>query len=236
VTDEGRISQFALNRDATAGTAGGITTDAIFAWSDRVEENLARFALTRGSAFAWSGQQILESNVGLTAAGDLTAGSVSRLFVESIGEEESAAVVLHPGPGREYTAATFDGDDVDFETLENGAIRLVIHGSGVLELATGVGLGDEPGLPAALRLSAIYPNPAPGAVTVAYEISHAGPVSVRIYNVLGQLVDVVADEHHSPGAHTRKWDATSPGLPSGLYLVEVRSGTAIDRSTFILRR
>ena len=53
-------------------------------------------------------------------------------------------------------------------------------------------------------------------------LSEAGYVSVKIYNVMGQLVSTLIDQDMNPGYHTINWNAND--MSSGMYLVRVHAG------------
>lgn len=83
------------------------------------------------------------------------------------------------------------------------------------------GVGDEsPQL--ADYLGVCHPNPFNPSTTVEYSIRRAGHVSLRVYNVAGQLVATLVDEAQNPGLGLRSatWDGRDDqGRPvsSGIY-------------------
>lgn len=70
-------------------------------------------------------------------------------------------------------------------------------------------------VPGSFRLGT-YPNPFNSGTTIEYEVPSPGMVSVKIYNMLGQAIDIVAEGIGNPGVHRARWDAA--GFPSGMYL------------------
>ena len=67
------------------------------------------------------------------------------------------------------------------------------------------------------RQSAVesFPNPFSTSTTIEYEIKEAGPVSLKIFNNIGQEVITLVNEHQSKGTHQVKWNAD--GMPAGIY-------------------
>ncbi|MCB0546150.1 MAG: T9SS type A sorting domain-containing protein, partial [Phaeodactylibacter sp.] len=67
----------------------------------------------------------------------------------------------------------------------------------------------------------LYPNPASGSVTLAFETAYFGAAVFYLYNAIGQPLKT---EHLSlePGAF--RTGIELDGLPAGVYLVEVRYG------------
>lgn len=74
---------------------------------------------------------------------------------------------------------------------------------------------------AALRFALdTYPNPASGAVTVAFELERAQEVQVAVFNVLGRRVAVLAEGAMPAG--TQRLALDTAVLPSGTYVVRVQ--------------
>jgi hypothetical protein len=65
-----------------------------------------------------------------------------------------------------------------------------------------------------------YPNPFNPKTTIKYSIKERSHVSVKIYNVLGQLVKTLVNEEKIPGVYVKQWDSrNNAGNPvaSGVY-------------------
>ena len=50
-----------------------------------------------------------------------------------------------------------------------------------------------------------------------------GQVSMMVYNLVGQVVDVLVDGYMNAGYHNVTWDAAN--VPSGVYIVKVTTGS-----------
>ncbi len=70
-------------------------------------------------------------------------------------------------------------------------------------------------LPDEFSLSQNYPNPFNPSTTIGFSIKEAGSYSIRIYNMLGQLVEVLGQREYTPGSYKIIWNAG--GLSSGIY-------------------
>ncbi len=79
------------------------------------------------------------------------------------------------------------------------------------------GVNDQPltAIPATLQLSQNYPNPFNPATTVRFGLPRRSFVSVKIYNLLGQLVTTLLQGTEGPGFRSVVWDAHD--APSGIY-------------------
>ena len=103
------------------------------------------------------------------------------------------------------------------------------------ETMTAVAVDGEagPDRPLALTLEAPRPNPARGVVRLRYGLPASGEVTVRVLDALGREVTVLASGEAATGWHTAEW---SPSVASGVYVVEVRSGDAVEHQRLTLVR
>ena len=90
--------------------------------------------------------------------------------------------------------------------------------------------GDSQGL--AFALMPISPNPTVRHATVRYVIpGSAGAgvqASVKVFDISGRLVRVLAAGPHTPGAHTVTWDglnSVGARLGAGVFFVELAAGS-----------
>ncbi len=67
-----------------------------------------------------------------------------------------------------------------------------------------------------------YPNPFNPSTIIRYDMPAGGPVSIRLYNVLGQEVLALVNDIQPAGRHTVTLDASS--LASGTYFYRMQSG------------
>jgi hypothetical protein len=96
-------------------------------------------------------------------------------------------------------------------------------------------------VPAKFSLAQNYPNPFNPQTTIRYEISGnlATPVqtTLKIYNLLGQLVRTLVDEPKSSGAYEVIWDGKdSQGeqVSSGVYFYRMTAGNFSESKKMIL--
>jgi hypothetical protein len=65
-----------------------------------------------------------------------------------------------------------------------------------------------------------YPNPFNPVTTIAFELPKASHVKVAVYNLLGQEVSTLVDDHLSAGHHEVEWNGMSDKgqrVSSGVY-------------------
>ena len=78
-------------------------------------------------------------------------------------------------------------------------------------------------LPSRFELHQNYPNPFNPTTTIQFDLPLAADVDLRVFDLLGREVAVLAQGRMPAGSHTQQWDAKS--LASGLYLAVLRAGS-----------
>ncbi len=63
-----------------------------------------------------------------------------------------------------------------------------------------------------------YPSPASNQLTFSFGMPTEAHASIKIYNMQGQLVDVVFDQTLSTGTYTYEWDIPAEKFTSGQYI------------------
>ena len=77
-----------------------------------------------------------------------------------------------------------------------------------------------------------YPNPFNPSTNINLTLDMDANISVKVYNVTGQLVDVVAEGFYSPSSY--KWTWNAENLASGVYFVKTQVGTDIHTEKIML--
>lgn len=79
--------------------------------------------------------------------------------------------------------------------------------------------------PYPIQLHQNYPNPFNTSTVIAYEIPEPGMITVRIYNLAGQLIRTLIDEYQAAGQHQVSWngrDAAGKDVASGMYVAAMQ--------------
>jgi hypothetical protein len=90
-------------------------------------------------------------------------------------------------------------------------------------IITNVDIARNPVVPVSFALAQNYPNPFNPSTHIAYSVPVASPVNLKIYNVLGQIVMTLVDEHQLPGEYTVRFDASK--LSTGVYFYSLHAGS-----------
>ncbi|MDX1531256.1 MAG: glucoamylase family protein, partial [Rhodothermales bacterium] len=102
--------------------------------------------------------------------------------------------------------------------MQNEAILLGLDRAGFEETATDAA---PDAAPLVLALD-VFPNPFARRAVVRFTTPTAGPVRLRVYDLLGRHIATLADGVHPVGAHPVAWPAAD--LASGVYVLQLEAG------------
>lgn len=77
-------------------------------------------------------------------------------------------------------------------------------------------------IPFTFALHQNYPNPFNSQTTITYELKENAQVSLKIYNIFGQLVETIENDYKTTGYHSVLWNASN--VSSGLYFYQIEAG------------
>jgi hypothetical protein len=77
-------------------------------------------------------------------------------------------------------------------------------------------------IPTEYKLYQNYPNPFNPATIIQYQIPKDGPVTLKIYNLLGREIKTLVNGYKKLGSYSVNFDAS--GLSSGVYIYILKSG------------
>lgn len=88
------------------------------------------------------------------------------------------------------------------------------------------------------ELSQNFPNPFNPASTIRYGLPHAERVTLRVYNMLGEVVaTLIENELKTPGYHTAIWNGRNAGgerAGSGVYVYKLQAGSFTQSRKMLL--
>jgi hypothetical protein len=79
-----------------------------------------------------------------------------------------------------------------------------------------------------------YPNPFNPATTINYQLPEKNYVSLKVYDILGNLVTSLVEQEMDAGYYTVNWNASQ--LASGIYIYRIISGTYVSTKKMILMK
>ena len=107
--------------------------------------------------------------------------------------------------------------------LNNGVPELTDYYSGlILERPEVKIVSDLENIASNFKLNQNYPNPFNLITTIRYAIPEKSYVTLTIYNVAGQVVDILVNKKVEPGYYTVQWDAST--FSTGVYLYRITAG------------
>ena len=122
--------------------------------------------------------------------------------------------------------------------LTAGAHTFTLSGSGVSidyvqlikeDVVSGVADGTQP---FAFALEQNYPNPFNPSTTISFSLAKASNVNLTIYNVLGQRVGTLVNNHLDAGSHTVNFNAAK--FASGVYFYRLEAGSYVSLKKMML--
>lgn len=113
---------------------------------------------------------------------------------------------------------TVNGNNKHFYESENGA--------GLID-------GDNKPISDDYKLNQNFPNPFNPSTKISYKINIEGKVTLQVFNLVGQVVEVLVNEFQKPGRYEVEFDAGN--LPSGVYLykLQINDFTSVKRMTLL---
>jgi len=100
------------------------------------------------------------------------------------------------------------------------------------------GLGDDEGtLPIAFELAQNSPNPFTAQTRISFVLQEEGPISLEVFNLLGQKVKTLQDGYLQAGEYESGWDGcddNGKALSSGIYFYRLVSGDGLECKKMLL--
>ncbi|UCE67211.1 MAG: T9SS type A sorting domain-containing protein, partial [Candidatus Zixiibacteriota bacterium] len=153
-----------------------------------------------------------------------------------------------PDNGDFHLMATYCGDTLDSPCIDGGDPNILDSlldcswGLGGLRSDMGAyGGGDslitgifEEYIPPPRRFLLLqnYPNPFNAKTTIRYSLPNKSEISLSVYNLLGQQVEMLFEGIQEAGEHTVTWDVSA--LPSGIYFARLETRCRTENIKMVL--
>ncbi len=238
--DTGDANNFIITYGSVV--AKNITADIMFIPEGKEEEDLGDIFLRPNVSIASInlgslGEGILQIKFNqystldyLTLVNDLNTADIETLRMISAEHSESGGVLrlLDGDPDQQY-AEIYPGQQIDFVFREGShtqpKIQYVLKTVGRYETDT-LGAYNKLAkttagiiIPKEYKLYDNYPNPFNPGTQIKYSIKENGFVTLKVYDVLGNEVAVLANEEKQAGTYTVTFDAGN--LASGIYFYSI---------------
>jgi hypothetical protein len=120
--------------------------------------------------------------------------------------------------------------------IKHGIYTLSTHW---FELQKGAGVNEDQPMPSRFALSQNFPNPFNPLTTIEYELPQNSHVRLEIYNLLGQKITTLADNHQPAGHYHLIWngrDSHGNNVASGIYFYKLTAGIFTQVKKMVLTR
>ncbi len=122
-------------------------------------------------------------------------------------------------------------DRLNLTSEEESIIRQALNGTGTT--------GTRPILPKAFTLGQNAPNPFNPSTTIRYTVPEGNQeyVTLKVYDLRGQLVRTLVDRFVESGAYSVIWDGTDEtgrDVSSGVYFYRMKAGDFVQTRKMVL--
>jgi hypothetical protein len=100
-------------------------------------------------------------------------------------------------------------------------------------------VADEENIPVSYSLSQNYPNPFNPETNIEFTFLKSGQIKIEIFNILGQKVKTLMDEHLKAGHYVMDWDGRDDSgkeVSSGVYLYRMQTSESSQTKKMVLLR
>ncbi len=196
------------------------TTDGGLSWTD-VEGNLAG---PSGPSIRWATMFYLDDQL------QVFLGTSVGVLSTSVLDGAATVWALEAGDAIGNVIVGYMDYRASDRTLAVGT-----HGRGVFttQFPPVTAVGDGP-VRGRATLGASYPNPTLGTATIPFALPRASQVSLRLYDVAGREVAVLADGRREAGRHEVR--VATQRLATGAYYYVLRADGATETRTLLVRR
>ena len=129
-----------------------------------------------------------------------------------------------PNTSQRYKLQIQDGKKIVKDVPLSGVGSIRLEDSEIKKL--NLVLRNNSSVPLRFALHQNYPNPFNPITTIEYQLPVESRVSVKIFNVLGQVIQVLKDEIQSAGYESVDWNASD--IASGLYFYKLEATSTSD--------
>jgi len=158
--------------------------------------------------------------------GDFVSGRIWTLTTDGVNPATNALLL-----DSQHQISSFGVD-------RQNELYVVGYSNGKIYRLTGPSTWVDPGqLPVAFGLEQNYPNPFNPSTEIRYRLAEAGRVRLSVHDILGREVALLVDEVRPAGSHAVTFYAnrgSAAGLPSGVYVCRLTSGSLVESRRMLL--
>ncbi len=174
--------------------------------------------IVQGDSVKW----VWHDGTHTATSGDTTACTANGTFNGALDLAHTSFIFQFTSPGNFTYYCTFH--------------CATFHMRGAVVVQAAAGVPNGPGLSEGRRLMAA-PNPFQPGTVLSFQVSHAGPVRLEMFDSSGRLVATLADRVFEPGQYSIPWDGRTVAgteAPSGVYFAR-RTDAQSTVSAMVIR-
>ena len=95
------------------------------------------------------------------------------------------------------------------------------------------GSGSTAGVNDNYKLYQNYPNPFNPVTKISYKLNIDGFVTLKVYNLVGQVIRVMVNEYQKSGTYEVEFDAGDLSTGVYLYKLQINDYTSVKRMTLV---
>ncbi|MFV1884304.1 MAG: T9SS type A sorting domain-containing protein [Balneola sp.] len=179
----------------------------------KLDLELTQVQISGGFTFDWKGLETIPSEWKLTFH-DYEKGTEIDMRSESKFVFDSEA----PASKIAHSLSILNGPVAIAQKSKSAGTRFAIT---ITPSATSVNNEGETKVEG-FALSQNYPNPFNPTTTINYSVENSGPVTISVYNLMGQKVAVLINETKAAGSYNVTWNAANSA--SGMYYYRLEAG------------
>lgn len=158
--------------------------------------------------------------------------------MQAVAPPEAGSVTLVPTGGVAMSMLRVVQPAGQGPTAHPGTMWLAeVEAYGTAGLSLDIDDDDPSGLPDNFALAQNYPNPFNPTTMIEYSLASAEAVRLDVFNLLGQTVTTLVDEHQAAGTHVVEWDGLDAGgrdVASGVYFYRLTAGAFSEVKKMIM--
>jgi hypothetical protein len=180
-----------------------------------------------------------DGNGGAFVAMTKSGGRVNAQWIDSSGTvryDSNGVVMSNVGGGKEQPriATAGVGEAIGVWNLDGAGYTSVYAAKVADTVVVDDVRKDKRTGPSELRLLQNYPNPFNPETTIEFVIPNRGRVTLKIFDVLGRVVDTLIDEQRGAGTYHTRWRAINRS--SGVYFLALQlNGSTLVKKMILLR-
>jgi len=159
---------------------------------------------------------------------ELVQKALNKIEVDQYSIQKGADVIFLAGNEITLKEGFFAADSSDFSALLGLTLDTATNTHGRIENNSGNGEGVDFQTEKATneQIANAFPNPFTDRLTLRYQVSNPGPVSIAIYDVTGRLVQKsLTQKYHDAGAHEFQVDASALTKGNYIFIIDMNTVT-----------